>query len=150
MATQIIQILGNSPPPKTIATALRSDSPIAVVDRPCLASGRGGHGARFPCASAAVFGLHCAMPKRSTKQPQSQSWAVYHIKGTPAKLVGIVDNAPDEKTAIERAIEEYQVPAIGVDRGAMVATARRAIDQQAADPLRPCARMWPSVTGSPR
>ena len=29
--------------------------------------------------------------------------AIYHLKGTPAKLVGIIDDAPDEKTAIERA-----------------------------------------------
>jgi hypothetical protein len=50
------------------------------------------------------------MPKRPTKQPQKQYRAVYHIKGTPAKLAGIVDDAPDKKTAIDRAIEQYNVP----------------------------------------
>jgi len=44
------------------------------------------------------------MAKRPTNQRQRHSWAVYHIKSTPAKLVGIIDNAPDEPTAIARAI----------------------------------------------
>jgi hypothetical protein len=40
------------------------------------------------------FGLGDAMPKRQSEQ-QSHSWAVYHIKGMPAKLVGIIADAPD-------------------------------------------------------
>ena len=56
------------------------------------------------------------MAKRPTEQQQQgHSWAVYHIKGTPAKLIGIID-APDKETAIKRASEEYNVPPNERDR----------------------------------
>ena len=44
-------------------------------------------------------------------KPAAHSWAVCHLKGTPAQLVGIVDGQPDEAAAIRQAIEEYKVPA---------------------------------------
>ena len=43
------------------------------------------------------------------KPQQDHSWNIYHIRGTPARFIGIVD-APDERSAIQKAIEEYEVP----------------------------------------
>jgi hypothetical protein len=51
------------------------------------------------------------MPKRpTTTKPPTHSWAIYHLKGTPAQFVGIVFDQPDEQSAIKRAIEEYDIP----------------------------------------
>ena len=55
------------------------------------------------------------MAKRPTKQA-NHSWALYHIRGTPAQFVGLVYDAPDEQSAIAKAIEEYNVPANQRDR----------------------------------
>jgi hypothetical protein len=62
------------------------------------------------------------MANRTSKQQPKQFLAVYHIKGTPAKFIGIVDDAPNEKMAIARAIEEYQVPPN--QRGRLIAQRR--------------------------
>jgi hypothetical protein len=35
-------------------------------------------------------------------------WSIYHIKGTPAALLGRVE-APDEETAIRKAIDEFGI-----------------------------------------
>jgi hypothetical protein len=55
------------------------------------------------------------MAKRPTKQP-THSWAIYHIRGTPAQFIGIVFDAPDEQAAIKQAIAEYDIPANLHDR----------------------------------
>ena len=60
------------------------------------------------------------MAKRTSKQ-QDHSWNVYRLRGTPAQFVGIVD-APDERSAIEKAIEEFKVPAN--QRGRLIARRR--------------------------
>jgi hypothetical protein len=48
------------------------------------------------------------MAKRPANKPE-YSWNIYQVRHTPAKLVCTVD-APDEKAAIAKAIEEHKIP----------------------------------------
>jgi hypothetical protein len=51
---------------------------------------------------------HALMAKRPSHK-QTHSWAIYHLTGTPAKFIGIVNDAADEAEAIQRAIEEHKL-----------------------------------------
>jgi hypothetical protein len=74
-------------------------------------------------------------PVNQPSQPASKpnKWNIYHIKGTPAVLLGQVE-APDEESAIERAIEEFRISptiqkrllaaAAGVIAGALLTSPR--------------------------
>jgi hypothetical protein len=53
---------------------------------------------------------NCNTDGEATKQPETYSWAVYHMRGTPAQFAGLVYDAPDEQSAIARAIEQHEVP----------------------------------------
>ena len=54
-------------------------------------------------------------PRKSQKsQPTSApsadvAWTITRLTGTPAKLIGLV-YAPDEATALTRAIEQFKIP----------------------------------------
>jgi hypothetical protein len=65
---------------------------------------------------AAELARESAMKRPPTKKQSPPSapagkqytWNIYHIKGTPAALLGRVE-APDEETAIKKAIDEFAV-----------------------------------------
>jgi hypothetical protein len=56
------------------------------------------------------------MSRAPTKKPAAEApprmhhWAIYRLKGTPAALLGHVE-APDEETAIKKAIDEFAIEA---------------------------------------
>jgi hypothetical protein len=60
------------------------------------------------CASGGCS-LKIGRTPNTRTNPGGGPWAVYHLKASPAELVGIVD-APDEQTAIERETDEYAMP----------------------------------------
>jgi hypothetical protein len=51
-----------------------------------------------------------AVAKRASKTGMrpDHSWAIYHIRGTPAPFIGIVE-APDEQSAIAKAIQQFGI-----------------------------------------
>jgi hypothetical protein len=56
------------------------------------------------------------VPSKQTQCAEAGGDLVYRLRGTPAQLVGIVYDQPDEQAAIRQAIEEFKVPANQRDR----------------------------------
>jgi hypothetical protein len=49
------------------------------------------------------------MDKPTSKQHNS-SWRIYRLRGTPAQLIGLVHDQPDEQAAIKVAFEQFKTP----------------------------------------
>jgi hypothetical protein len=49
------------------------------------------------------------MKKLKVKDPVRHHWQIYHLRGTPAQYLGMVE-APTEAAAIKRATTELKVP----------------------------------------
>src|SRR6516162_5429944 len=97
-------MFGNHTPYDGVQRYRAGGSDVALLDKLCdtflwCLCQHHGHLLRSRGQSATL------MAKRLTiAAQQAHSWAVYHIKNTPAKLVGIIE-APDKETAIKRAIQ---------------------------------------------
>ena len=48
-------------------------------------------------------------PAKPTQPPKDVQWVISLLEATPAKQIGIV-YAPDEATAMARAIEQFRIP----------------------------------------
>jgi hypothetical protein len=47
-------------------------------------------------------------PPQPALAGKPQTWSIYHLKGTPAAFLGHVE-APDEESAIRKAIKEFEI-----------------------------------------
>jgi hypothetical protein len=53
---------------------------------------------------------------------RAPSWRVYNLEHIPAQFIGTIENAPDEQTAIARAIKKFNIPSN--ERGRLIAQRR--------------------------
>jgi hypothetical protein len=46
---------------------------------------------------------------KKPKEPQQHTWQIYHLRGTPAQYLGMVE-PPDADAAIKQAVVDLKVP----------------------------------------